>query len=139
MRTPFQFKQFSVKDENSPMKVNTDAVLLGAWVNPSKPKKILDIGTGCGVIALLLAQRFDGRISGIDLDEGAIMDAKINFAESPWPERLKAIHQDFNIFSASSDQRFDLIVSNPPYFENSLRSPKHDRNISRHTDSLTHQ
>ncbi len=136
MRKPFQFKQFTVEDSNSPMKVNTDAVLLGAWVQHPNPLEILDVGTGCGIIAMMLAQRFKGKITAIDINEGAIQDAYLNFSRSGWSERFEAILHDFNSFQIN--KQFDLILSNPPYFSNSLKSPLKDRNISRHTDTLSH-
>lgn len=137
MRAPFQFRQFAVEDSNSPMKVNTDAVLLGAWIQHFEPTEILEIGTGCGVISLMLAQRFKAMITAIDIDAGAIRDARINFNNSPWSNQFQAFERDFREFK--SDKQFDLIVSNPPYFTNSLKSPKPEKTLSKHTDSLSHE
>ncbi len=138
MRNDFRFKQFTVTDQHSPMKVNTDAVLLGAWAGHPDPQKILDVGTGCGVIALMMAQRFNAEITAIDIHEGACRDARHNFTNSPWPDKLKVYHGDFHEFFAVTDSKFDLIVSNPPFFNNSLQSPLEHRNTARHNVKLTH-
>ena len=133
----FNFKQFSVEDSNSPMKVGTDAVLLGAWAPALPDAKILDIGTGCGVISLMLAQRSDNaKITAIDIDNGAWNDACNNFKNSPWSSNIKAIECTVQTFATQHKNAFDIIVSNPPYFEDSLKSNKTKRNIARHTDSL---
>lgn len=119
------------------MKVGTDGVLLGAWapLPNGRIPRMLDIGTGSGLIALMLAQRCpDAQIEAIDMDAAATEQAADNFARSPWSVRLHANHcalQDY-----STNTRFDLIVSNPPYFRESLRNPDAARNTARHTDTL---
>ena len=115
----FRFKQFEVLNDRTAMKVGTDGVLLGAWCPVEGMTRVLDVGTGCGVIALMVAQRNNGAlIEGIDVDEGAIDEAKLNFAASPWSERLTARLQDFNVLDV--EESYDLIVSNPPYFTNGV-------------------
>lgn len=132
----FHFKQFSVRHDRSGMKVGTDGVLLGAWTNVTNTKHILDIGTGTGVIALMLAQRAkQATIDAVEIEQEAFEDANENIASSPWPDRIR-VHQspiqDFN-----SDTQFDLIVSNPPYFQNSFKPPGMKRGLARHTQQLT--
>lgn len=135
----FYFKQFSVEDSLSPMKVGTDGVLLGAWtpIINDRNISILDIGTGCGLISLMLAQRIENScIKAIDIDNGAIENAKRNFAQSAWNDRLTAIEISIQRFCETSTEKFDIIVSNPPFFEDSLKSYKAKRNLARHNDSL---
>ena len=133
----FRFKQFSVLNDRTAMKVGTDGVLLGAWCNVDAARSVLDVGTGCGVIALMVAQRNDSAvIHGIDIDGNAIEEAALNFANSPWADRLTASEIDFNEMCA--DTRYDLIVSNPPYFTDSLLPPDKARTLARHTAMLTY-
>ena len=139
MRKPFQFKQFSVQDENSAMKVGTDAVLLGAWKHPANSKSILDIGCGSGIIALMMAQKTDSKIDAIDIDLNSIKEAKKNFANSPWSKNLSAVHASLSDFTNQSKKIYDLILSNPPFFNNSLKSPIESKNLSKHTSALTHE
>ncbi len=134
----FRFKQFEVDDTHSSMKVGTDAVLLGAWVPIGNYNSILDIGTGCGVIALMMAQRFcNATIHAIDIDENACKDANANFANSIWNDRLTIYNHSIQQYSRNLFHCYDLIVSNPPFFNNSLKSISSARNLARHTDSLS--
>ena len=132
----FHFKEFVIDQENCPMKINTDGVLLGATADVEKADDILDIGTGTGVIALMLAQRnTSAKIDGVDIDHIAFEKASLNFKNSLFHERLKAHHHHFlEYFEMHPLKRYDLIVSNPPYFLNSLQSPKRENNLSKHTD-----
>ena len=117
------------------MKVGTDAIMLGAWAISDSPRRILDIGTGTGVIALMLAQRFpDATIDAVEIEESAASQAKENFEFSPWPARLTLHNSD--IVRHVPSQTYDLIVANPPYFVNSLKSPNASRNVARHSGSL---
>lgn len=133
----FRFKQFSLEDNRCAMKVGTDAVLLGAWVNVEGASRILDVGTGCGIIALMLAQRTanDVMIEGIEVERTDAEQAQENTNHSPWATRV-TIHsvalQDFQ-----SPAQFDLIVSNPPYFINSQLPPTAHRAQARHTQTLS--
>jgi tRNA1Val (adenine37-N6)-methyltransferase len=132
----FRFKQFVVEDDQSSMRIGTDAVLLGAWINPENRSDILDIGTGCGVIALMMAQKCNATITAIDVDEDSVHQASRNFLNSPWKNRMNAVHSSFQEFTRLHSDTFDLIITNPPFFRNSLRSPLNSRNIARHDDQL---
>jgi tRNA1Val (adenine37-N6)-methyltransferase len=134
----FQFKQFTVWQDRCAMKVGTDGTLLGALLGASCSslnKRILDAGTGTGLVALMLAQRFPtAQIDAIDIDEEACIQAADNICRSPFKDRIRVVQQSFLDFS--SEQKYDLIASNPPYFERSLKSPDAVRNLARHSDSL---
>jgi tRNA1Val (adenine37-N6)-methyltransferase len=134
----FKFKQFTVQQGRCAMKVNTDGVLLGAWVNSSDPQNILDVGTGTGLIALMLAQKFTGHIDAVEIEPDAYQQAVENVSASSWHHRIQVLNQSFQDYSlAASRQQFDLIVSNPPFFENSLKTPVAERNLARHNDLLS--
>lgn len=132
----FAFKQFVIKQDKCAMKVSTDAVLLGAWVIPNGSQNILDIGTGTGVIALMLAQKSKGKIHAIDIDKSAYEQAKINFAESVFKDHLSIEHKSLQEFSKTVGVKFDLIVTNPPYFVDSLKNSDSNRSNARHADVL---
>jgi len=132
----FRFKQFSVLNDKTAMKVGTDGVLLGSWCDVDDAATVLDVGTGSGVIALMIAQRNShAMIQGIDIDEQAVAEAALNFRNSPWTARLRAKVQDFN--STDGDERYDLIVANPPFFDNGVLPPSQARMLARHTSALT--
>jgi tRNA1Val (adenine37-N6)-methyltransferase len=132
----FQFQQFRVQQDRCAMKISTDAVLLGSLTQSSSPKHILDIGTGTGVIALMLAQRFpEAQVTALEIDAEAAAQAAENFKESPFAERMHLIPTALQEFS--TDSSFDLIVSNPPYFPGHLKSNDPKRNQALHTDSLS--
>lgn len=133
----FRFKQFSVRNSLAAMKVGTDGVLLGAWADAEGCRTALDVGTGCGLIALMLAQRYRTvTVTAIDIVEEAVEEAIANFKASPWAERLSAHTADINSFE-SADGLFDLIVSNPPFFTTTLHSPDSAREAARHGVNLT--
>lgn len=138
----FRFKRFEVRNERSAMKVNTDGVLLGASVSlNASDRRILDIGTGTGTIALMIAQRLADMnaeyiIKGIDIDEPSTQEARDNFASSPWAASLSAEHHPL---VDEEDAGWGLIVSNPPFFDNSLKAPDERRNAARHDDSLSYR
>ena len=119
------------------MRVGTDGVLLGAWTDVSSAQSILDIGTGTGVIALMLAQRSTAIINAIDIDAGAIQDATDNFEQSPWKNRLTASQISLQEFSSSMQKKYDCIVSNPPFFTSAQKPKQNNRLMARHTDSLS--
>lgn len=120
------------------MKVGTDGVLLGAWADVQNATNILDIGTGSGLIAFMLAQRCKANITAIDIDKNAIVQAKINAENLPWTNRIQIIEADLNTFCKTTKQQFDLIVSNPPFFKNSLETPDSARTIARHATTNFH-
>ena len=138
----FRFKRFSVRNERSAMKVNTDGVLLGAatTVLPND-RRVLDVGTGTGTVALMIAQRLetecsgaDWHIQGIDIDTPSAEEAAENFDQSPWRDHLESVNIGLAAFKeANSGACYDLIVSNPPYYDNSLQAPEARRNTARHT------
>ena len=144
----FRFKKFEVVNEKSAMKVNTDGVLLGAVMTIAPADlRLLDIGTGTGTIALMAAQRLSAAserandkgyalVQAIDIDEASATEAGVNFRNSPWPDMLQAFHTSLDGFIESSgDCKYDLIFSNPPYFEDSLNAPEERRNNARHTST----
>ena len=135
----FYFKQFKVEDGRSTMKVGTDAVLLGAFADVGEAEQILEIGTGCGVISLILAQRSNAQIDAIDIDEESVKQARENAGNSPWNDRINIIHSSLQDFVKHSERKYDLLVSNPPFFSNALKSPNEKRNISRHNDLLSYE
>lgn len=137
MREPdFKFRQFSIWQDRCPMKVGTDGVLLGAWADVNSRRRILDIGTGTGLIALMAAQRNSSAvITAVEIDRSSAEQASENVAMSPWHDRISVIHSD--ILDFQSDEKFDAILCNPPYFRNSLRCPESGRNNARHCDTLS--
>lgn len=130
----FKFKQFTVWHDRCAMKVGTDGVLLGAWSDVTNACRILDIGTGTGLVALMLAQRSVAHITALEIDKEAVSQAKENICSSPWKERIHVEHQDFRDYTPET--KFDLIVSNPPYFVDSLVCPGEQRTMARHNSSL---
>lgn len=135
----FQFKQFRVNQEKSAMKVGTDGVLLGAWVSVDHlPYSILDIGTGTGLIALMLAQRCDApQIDALEIDASAHEQATDNFEQSSWNDRLFCYHSSLDEFMENlEDDQYDLIVSNPPFYSENVSSGNHARDNARQNQSL---
>lgn len=131
----FRFKQFAIRQENAAMKVGTDGALLGAWSDIQHANSILDIGTGTAIIAMMAAQRNQtANITAIEIDEKALIDAKFNVDNCPWPNRIKIIPTSLQDFEPSI--KFDSIISNPPFFENSLKSNSGEKIKARHTDTL---
>ena len=132
----FQFKRFTVCQQHCAMKVGTDGTLLGAWAAaPQAPGRILDIGTGTGLIALMMAQRFpEALVTAIDIDEMAVSQAAENVAASPFADRISVVAADVQTFRTA--EKFDSIVCNPPFFEDSLTCPDPQRTEARHTVTL---
>lgn len=125
----FHFKRFTVNQDRCAMKVGTDGVLLGAWVKTGDVNKVLDIGTGTGLIALMIAQKSDASVDAIDIDRPAFEQATQNARISPWSERIRVIHSSLQDFKPG--YRYDLIVSNPPYFIDSYAASGEARNLAR--------
>lgn len=134
----FRFKQFSVHQDAAAMKVGTDATLLGAWADVANAENILDIGSGTGVLSLMLAQRNENaKITALELEAAAFLQSKYNFEKSLWSNRLSVLHtavQDFE-----TDHKFDLIISNPPFYDHTkyFKATEVQRRIARSTDTLT--
>ncbi len=136
---PFQFKQFTIEQDKCAMKIGTDGVLLGAWCNNTNCKTALDIGTGTGVIAIMIAQRTEQTlVYGVEIDNAAYEQAKNNMLRSPWANRLTAIHGNIQHLLHQLKPSFDLVVSNPPYFSDGTPSLDSNKNAARHTVMLTH-
>jgi tRNA1Val (adenine37-N6)-methyltransferase len=135
----FQFKQFRIIQERSAMKVGMDGVLLGAWIDPSGAERILDIGTGTGLIALMMAQKNDfAQIDAIEIDSEAFEEAEKNFQDSAWNDRIWIECCSFQEYAEKADRKYDLIVSNPPFFaKDGLKAPSQNRSQARHSDSLS--
>ena len=132
----FRFKQFVVEQGKCAMKVGTDGVLLGAWAHLPESGKILDLGTGTGLVALMAAQRCGADIVAVDISEEACGQAAENVAASPWKTRISVLHQDVKEMDEKYYGQFDSIVSNPPYFKENVKCPGQLRNTARHTDEL---
>ncbi len=134
----FQFKQFSVNQDQTAMKIGTDGVLLGAWTTiENNPKAILDIGTGTGIIALMLAQRSNAeQIDAFEIDESAYEQAVENFENSPWSDRLFCFHAGLDEFLEEPEDEYDLIVSNPPFFSEDFRSENEQRDLARFQEAM---
>ena len=130
----FSFKKFTIHHDRCAMKVGTDGVLLGAWTDVAHSKHLLDIGSGTGLVALMLAQRCTGEITGIEIDKEAVEQSRENVAASPWKERIEILWQDVRQYTPND--LYDTIVSNPPYFVDSLKCPDGQRNTARHSDTL---
>lgn len=131
----FQFRHFSIRQQYSPAKVGTDGILLGAWTAVGNATRILDVGTGTGLIALMLAQRCpEAYVDAIELHPAAADEAALNFRESPWPDRLRLIRGDASTLTKLDTAPYDLIVSNPPFFRGTAKSD--ERQSWRHQQTL---
>jgi tRNA1Val (adenine37-N6)-methyltransferase len=136
----FLFKQFTIFHDKCAMKVGTDGVLLGAWVNAGIAGRILDVGTGTGLIAIMMAQRCSAAvIDAVEIDEKASLQAGENVAACPWRERIMVVHDSFQHFAQNAVARYDVVVCNPPFFRNALRSPIALRSVARHDTNLSYE
>jgi len=135
----FSFKQFTVYHHLCAMKVGIDGVLLGAWANIDGANYTLDIGTGSGLIALMIAQRSHSKIVAIDIDADAILQTNHNVNNSPWANRIEPKETSLQQYVKQAVEKYDLIVSNPPYFINSTNAPTLSRTTARHTNFLSHE
>ncbi|WP_424408253.1 tRNA1(Val) (adenine(37)-N6)-methyltransferase [Pasteurella sp. PK-2025] len=136
----FTFKQFHVDHHRCAMKVGTDGILLGAWADVSQAKRILDLGTGTGLVALMLAQRSheEAQVHAVELDRDAFLQAQDNIHASPWTKKLRLYQQDMASFCSSSVDKFDLIVANPPYFPQGVNCATPQRALARYTACYGH-
>jgi tRNA1Val (adenine37-N6)-methyltransferase len=132
----FVFKKFSINQHKSAHKVGTDGVLIGAWAEVSDAKNILDVGTGTGIIALMMAQKSHAQVDAIDIEQGSYEQAKENATYSVWANRIKVYHTTLQDFAKSVHKKYDVIITNPPYFVDSSKAPDEDRSHARHTDLL---
>lgn len=138
---PFQFKQFTIQQDKTAMKVGTDGVLLGAWANLDFfPNSILDIGAGTGLIALMMAQRSDAEtIDAIELNDAAYEQTVENFENSDWADRLFCYHASLSEFTDEIDEKYDFIISNPPFYTSTYKELSENRAMARHAESLTYE
>lgn len=135
MGSVFKFKQFAVNQGNCAMKINTDGVLLGGWATEADVATILDIGTGTGVIALMLAQRYpEATVDAVEIDEVAAQQAALNFATAPFANAMQVLEGSFEAYQDGT-KRYDLIVSNPPFYTNALHNPDARKKLARHADA----
>ncbi|PZO42430.1 MAG: tRNA (adenine-N(6)-)-methyltransferase [Pseudanabaena frigida] len=136
----FYFKQFAIYQDKCAMKVGTDGILLGAWASISENARILDVGTGTGLLALMLAQRSqlseDTIIDAVEIDYDAYCQATDNVKSSPWSDRINIFHSSIQDFSPNRSKQYDVIISNPPFFENAYKASQASRTLARHSDSL---
>jgi tRNA1Val (adenine37-N6)-methyltransferase len=134
----FTFKQFTVEQDRCAMKIGTDGVLLGAWApTTNNPFSVLDIGTGTGIIALMLAQRTNAeQIDALEIDEAAYEQAVDNFENSPWCDRLFCFHAGLDEFIEEPEDEYDLIISNPPFYSEDFKSDNEQRDLARFQDAM---
>ncbi len=133
----FVFKKFSIHQHKCAHKVGTDAVLIGSWATVTEAKTILDIGTGTGIIALMMAQKSNAQIDAIDIEQGSFEQATENTGHSIWAKRIQVYQTSLQDFAKNTDKKYDVIITNPPYFVDSSKAPDEERNHARHTDTLT--
>jgi tRNA1Val (adenine37-N6)-methyltransferase len=132
----FQFKKFTVMHDRCAMKVGTDGVLLGAWATPPENGAILDVGTGSGLIALMLAQKSNANITGIEIDLQAAEQARENVEQTPWRNRIHIEHSTFQKHVNVTSKNYDMVITNPPFFADSLNAPELNRTNARHQTEL---
>lgn len=132
----FRFKQFVVEQGKCAMKVGTDGVLLGAWAELPDAGKVMDLGTGTGLIALMIAQRCGSSVLCVDISAEACEQARENIAASPWSDRMSVLCKDVKLLGGEFGETFDCVISNPPYFQENVKCPGKLRNTARHTDDL---
>ncbi|MBP6620609.1 MAG: methyltransferase [Leadbetterella sp.] len=134
----FRFKQFVIKQERAAMKVCTDSCLFGSLIASENKKNALDIGCGTGLLSLMLAQKSNEvQITSLEIDQNAVLDANENIQESPFANQITLLHQSVQDFSKKSNDKFELIVCNPPFYQNNLKSDKIDKNIAHHAEALS--
>lgn len=133
----FSFKKFSIKQDRAAMKVCTDSCLFAALVSVENKERVLDIGCGTGLLSLMLAQKKQTlKITAIEINADALLDASENIQESPFKNQVNLVHQSVQDYSKKTEEKFDLIVCNPPFYQNNLKSNKSNKNIAHHADEL---
>ena len=135
---PFFFKKFALFHHRSTMKIGTDAILLARWVDVSDNDEVLDIGTGCGLIPLMLAQKGIKSVDAVEIDSDSYEEAAQNFSNSAWKSQISAIHADVKDYAIQSLKKYDLIVSNPPFFFGDNIPEKAKKGLARHTNTLSY-
>jgi tRNA1Val (adenine37-N6)-methyltransferase len=139
----FEFKEFTIQQSDCAMKVCTDACLFGAWaadylqMQKNKAGSILDIGSGTGLLSIMLAQTTNAVIDGVEIEENAAKQAAVNAASSPWNNQITIQHNNIQQYAGSSSNQYDFIISNPPFFEHDLKSTDESRNLALHSKALT--
>lgn len=135
----FRFKQFTIEQEHTAMKVGTDGVLLGAWTSVPEPgSRVLDVGCGTGLIALMIAQRTRNvKVDALEIDPASASQAKENFLNSPWKDRISCMHTSFQDYASRCNKLYDLIICNPPFFSSSSKTASKEKNLARHDNSLS--
>ncbi len=133
----FQFKEFTVNQDKCAMKVCTDACILGAYTNNENLKRALDIGTGTGLLSLMLAQKSDSPIDAVEINEEAYTQACENVNNAPWQKQIQVHHSSIQHFSKNTKEQYDFIISNPPFYQNHLQSNTPSKNTAHHTASLS--
>ena len=136
---PFFFKKFGLFHHRSTMKIGTDAIILGRWVEVSENDDVLDIGTGCGLLPLMLAQKGIKSADAVEIDDESCEEAAQNFANSAWNSRLSAINNDVKDYAAKCSKKYDLIVSNPPFYFGDNIPEKAKKGLARHTNTLSYK
>ena len=135
---PFFFKHFALFHHRSTMKIGTDAILLGRWVEVNEDDDVLDIGTGCGLLPLMLAQKGIKSADAVEIDSDSYEEAAQNFSNSAWKSRLFAINDDIKRYAVSCTKKYDLVVSNPPFFFGDNIPEKEKKGLARHTNTLSY-
>lgn len=136
---PFFFKKFALFHHRSTMKIGTDAILLARWVVVSANDDVLDIGTGCGLIPLMLAQKGIKSADAVEIDKDSYEEAAQNFGNSAWKSQLSAINEDVKVYAANCEKKYDLIVSNPPFYFGDNIPEKAKKGLARHTNTLSYK
>jgi len=132
----FQFKEFLINQDKSSMKVTTDGCLFGAIIDHEEAKQILDIGAGTGLLSLMMSQKIsDAKVTAVEIDSSCAIECAANFEASRWKDRLKIINVSIQEFAENSDQKFDLIVSNPPFYQNHFLPQNNNQSIARHQET----
>ena len=134
---PFFFKKFGMFHHRSTMRIGTDAVLFAQWVGVSSSDNVLDIGTGSGIIPMILSQKGAGSVDAVELDADSYEEAKLNFSISAWNEKLNVFNTDVRVFADETDKKYDLIVSNPPFYASDVKPIKEKKVMARHVSRLS--
>lgn len=133
----FKFRKFTIWQDRCAMKVTTLACIQGAWLPECSPKRVLDIGAGTGILSLMAAQKMEAEIDAVEMEDAAFSQLKENVSLSPWSKQINCFHNDISDFAKQKSNVYDLIISNPPFYQNQLKSPKNHINSARHDFSLT--